>query len=191
MTYIPKHFSSFLSSFQKIRVNDLFTSFTWKIWGDHLFQAGYHLNISEGFFSEFCRAIVPSKKNFRGEILNLHVSNVSMAQSWQDTVLGLLHSSLACGKSHNCPNASELILKDMGKINRYQTTTKCEPFHMFFGMLCFVLIHINILWPRQKATILQMTFSNVFSWNKTFEFQIKRHLNILLWAQLICKYWFS
>ena len=33
-------------------------------------------------------------------------------------------TSLALGQSYDCPSASEVTLKDMGKINKYQTTTK-------------------------------------------------------------------
>ena len=36
-------------------------------------------------------------------------------------------ASLALGQSYDCPSASEATLKDMGKIDQYQTMTKHKP----------------------------------------------------------------
>ena len=46
---------------------------------------------------------------------------------WVDVIclpIFLRVASLALGQSCDCPSASEATLKDMGKIHRYQTTTK-------------------------------------------------------------------
>ena len=67
-------------------------------------------------------------------------------------------ASQALGQSYNCPRASEATLKDMGKINWYQTLAKRESCIYSMGIL-----------PLDKmATISQTTFSNAFSWMKSF-----------------------
>ena len=43
--------------------------------------------------------------------------------------------SLALGQSYNCPSASEVTLKDMGKTDKSQTTTK----HNKAWILCMIL----------------------------------------------------
>ena len=48
-------------------------------------------------------------------------------------------ASLALGQSFDCPSASEATLKDMGKINQYQTTTernKTQIVSIFLWIYC-------------------------------------------------------
>ena len=51
-------------------------------------------------------------------------------------------ASLALGQSYDCPRASEATLKNMGKIDWYQVTTRvimCKPASIILGMYCVTL----------------------------------------------------
>ena len=48
-------------------------------------------------------------------------------------------SSLALGQSYDCPSAGEVILKDMGKITHYLTTTKHDKtWTLVFLWMCYI-----------------------------------------------------
>ena len=56
------------------------------------------------------------------------------------------------------------------------------------GMASIILTH----WGQDKmATVLQMMFSNAFSWMKACDFHLKFHWSLFLRFQLkICQHWF-
>ena len=64
---------------------------------------------------------------------------------------------------------------------------------MTYGVISNDMFVALTHWGRDKmAEIFQMTFSDVFSWMKMFEFLLKFHLSLFLRVQLtIFQYWFK
>ena len=71
------------------------------------------------------------------------------------------------GKSHDYPSVSKQSPKDVGKTRQHQTSIT----HVNLGCITH--------WGRDEIdAILQMTFSNEFSWMKMYEFRLKFHWSL-------------
>ena len=67
-------------------------------------------------------------------------------------------ASLALGQSYDCPSASEVTLRDMRKINPYQTITK-QGIPCVYTLECTLFI-LNDSFPKRTQIILNKLFTH-------------------------------